>query len=107
MSFCEDDCEISSTSARTAAVVVKVRPKTSRIPTMPGPPTVINATSLMAESAFTPLTCKQPLGVILVPGRSGEKVLRIHRGMSDCMRGRRVLGWRTLAPNCANSAASR
>src|SRR5579863_1575903 len=27
MLFCEDDCEISSTSARTAAVVAKVRPK--------------------------------------------------------------------------------
>ena len=39
MSFCEDDCEISSTFACTSAVVENVRPTTSGTPTMPGPPT--------------------------------------------------------------------
>ena len=81
MSFCEDDCEISRTLARTAAVVAKVRPKTSGTPTIPGPPTEMNATSLIAVSPFTPPSVKGPVGVIRVPGRSGENVLRIHSGM--------------------------
>src|SRR5437016_3777544 len=71
MSFWEDDCEISSTLARTAAVVAKVRPSTSGTPTIPGPPTVISATSLIAVSALTPPLFGGPAGVIFVPGRSG------------------------------------
>src|SRR5215472_10044857 len=54
MSFCEEDCEISSTSARSSAVVEKVRPTTSVTPTIPGPPTLISATSRIAVNALTP-----------------------------------------------------
>ena len=54
ISFCEEDCEISSTLARTLAVVENVRPTTSGRPTIPGPPTAISETSRMAVSAFTP-----------------------------------------------------
>src|SRR2546421_4181764 len=48
MSFCEEDCEIRRTLARTSAVVENVRPTTSGNPTIPGPPTLINVTSRMA-----------------------------------------------------------
>ena len=61
MSFCEDDCEISSTLACTSAVVEKVRPTTSGTPTIPGPPTVMSATSRIAVSAFTPPPLLRPL----------------------------------------------
>ena len=54
MSLCADDCETSSTSARIAAVVARVRPKTWGTAKMPGPPMVIKDTSLIAVSAFTP-----------------------------------------------------
>ena len=54
ISFCEEDCEISRTFARTLAVVENVRPTTSGRPTIPGPPTAMSETSRMAVSAFTP-----------------------------------------------------
>ena len=53
MSFCDDDCEISSTSARSDVVVSNVRPRTCGTLAIPGPPTVIRATSLIAVSAMT------------------------------------------------------
>src|SRR2546425_13229397 len=75
MSFWEDDCEISSTLARTAAVVAKVRPNTSGTPTIPEPPTVNNATSLFTQHALTAPLFEEPVAVIFVPDRSGGDVL--------------------------------
>src|SRR6266403_968278 len=63
ISFCEDDCEMRSTFARTSAVVENVRPNTSGTPTIPGPPTLINVTSRIAVSAFTPPPMLRPSGV--------------------------------------------
>ena len=108
MPFGESDCETSSTSARTAAVVVNIRVKTyPPCDEIPGPSTEINATSEMAVTAFTLQLLAGPVGVILVPGRSGANVLRIQTGIPDCIRGQSVLGCKTLAPKWARSAASR
>src|SRR5579871_5154109 len=92
ISFCEDDWEISNTSARISRVVADVLPRTSGTPAIAGPPTVINAASVTAVSAVTPLLPLEPAGVILVPGFSGAKVLRIQRGIPLCASGRKVLG---------------
>lgn len=54
MRFCEDDCEMRSTSARMAEVVLNIRPNTSGTPTNPGPPTVINVRLPIAVSALPP-----------------------------------------------------
>jgi hypothetical protein len=67
-SFCEDDCEISSTFARISAVVENVRPTTSGNPTIPGPPTLISVTSRIAVSAFTPPPMMRPS--VVFPGRN-------------------------------------
>src|SRR5277367_1447796 len=107
ISFCEEDCEISRTFARTLAVVENVRPTTSGRPTIPGPPTAMSETSRMAVSALTPALEAWPCGVIFVPGCSGSKVLRIQTGMPDSVTARSVLGCSTLAPKWASSAASR
>ena len=98
ISFCEEDCEIRRTLARTSAVVENVRPSTSGNPTIPGPPTLINVTSRMAVSAFTPPPMLRPSGVIFVPGRSHAKLFRIHTGMAACTTGFSVFGCSTLAP---------
>ena len=79
---------MSRTFAGTAAVVAKVRPKTSGTPTIPAPPTVISATSLIAVSPFTPPSVKGPLGVIRVPGRSGGK--RVTNPQRDTALGHRT-----------------
>jgi len=62
---------------------LNVRPKTSGTPNIPGPPTVINATSPIAVSAFTPQPFGEPVRVIFVPGRSGANVLHIQMGVPD------------------------
>jgi len=107
ISFCEDDCEINKTFARTSAVVENVLPKTSGNPTIPGPPTLMSVTSRMAVSALTPPPMLRPSGVIFVPSRSGEKLLRIHTGIAACTTGFSVFGCSTFAPKYASSAASR
>ena len=106
MSFCEEDCEIIRTLARTSAIVEKVRPTTSVSPTMPGPPRLISVTSRMAVRAFTPVFAP-PLGVILVPRFSGVKLLRIQTGIAESTTGFSVFGCNTFAPKNASSAASR
>src|SRR5580698_10938846 len=105
ITFCDEDCEISTTFARTLEVVENVWPTTSGRPTIPGPPTAMSETSRMAVSAFTPALELRPCGVILVPGCSGWNVLRIQTGIPDCVTARSVLGCSTLAPKCASSAA--
>ena len=75
MSFCEDDCEISSTFACSSAVVENVRPTTSGTPTIPGPPTVMSATSRIAVSALTPPPLLRPCGVIFVPDALGREAV--------------------------------
>src|SRR6202041_1408455 len=92
ISFCEDDCEISRTLARTFAVVENVRPTTSGRPTIPGPPSAMRDASLIAVSAFAPPPLLRPCGVIFVPGFSGAKLLRIQTGISRGITARRVFG---------------
>ena len=106
VSFGDDECEIKRKSARQrSANAPSKKPDT---PAVAGPRTVIRATSLIAVSAVTlPATFSGPEDVILVPGRSGAKVLRIQSGMPHFMIALRVFGCSTFAPKYASSAASR
>ena len=60
----------------------KCAPTTSGRPTIPGPPSAISETSLIAVSAFAPPPLLRPCGVIFVPAFSGAKLLRIQTGIS-------------------------
>ncbi len=98
ISFCEEDCEISSTFARNSAVVENVRPTTSGTPTIPGPPTLISATSRIAVNAFTPPPMLRPCREIFVPVCIGVKLLRIQTGIPAGITARNVFGCSTFAP---------
>src|SRR5882672_5235383 len=106
MLSCEDDCEIITMFARTEAVATNMRAEMSGTPMIPGPATVISATSRVAVTAFTHCAEGRAVCVILVPGLCGSKLLRIHTGMPLSITGRSVIGWSTFAPKNANSPAS-
>src|SRR5580704_16140244 len=106
-SFEERDCGTRRTLTGTAATVASVRRKVSGVSKTLEARTVIKAESPMTVAALTPAAVEETSGVILVPGRSGAKVLRIERGIPHCIKACRVFGCRTLAPRSARSEASR
>ena len=96
ISFCDDDCEISKMLACTSAVVENVRPTTSGTPTIPGPPTVISATSRMAVSAFTPPPLLRPLGSDLRAGLLGRETISNPNGNARLRHGAQRLRMKHL-----------
>src|SRR6267142_5279524 len=106
MLYSEEPCAMAIILIPSLPSVLKTRAAMSGTPMMPGPATVISATSRVAVTAFTHCAEGRAVCVILVPGLCGSKLLRIHTGMPLSITGCSVIGWSTFAPKNANSPAS-
>ena len=93
------------TEIPSAAVVSNTRAAKPGTPLIPAPCTVTSPRPASDVVAFTTVS-RGVRAVIVVPGSSGAKVLRIRTGIPASTAGRTVRGWMTFAPKYESSAAS-